>query len=91
MADAQTRVSIAPGVRTRMSGAELVILDFKGGEYFALGAVGAAIWHGLEKGEALGAIADAIAREHDVARDTALRDAIDLVAQLVDKGLVTAR
>jgi hypothetical protein len=87
--DEKTRVKISPSVYARPFGDELVLLEFARGEYFALDAIGAFIWRGLEEGQAIGQIADAIALEHDVTREAAFRDIVDLVTHMRDEKLLT--
>lgn len=84
-----TRVTVSSSVYARPFGDELVLLEFGRGEYFALDAVGALVWRKLEEGKTLGEIADAVASEHDVAREVAFRDIVDLVSHMRDQNLVT--
>jgi hypothetical protein len=85
-ADAHVRVE--PTVYARAFGGELVLLDFGSGEYYALDEIGAEIWRRIEAGEALGEVADAIARSYEVSRDQASRDIVALVTQMRDRGLI---
>lgn len=89
--DERSRMTISPSVYARAFGEELVLLDFGRGEYFGLDAVGAEIWRRLEAGDDLGAVADHIARQYEVSREAALRDIVDLVAQLRGSELVGIR
>jgi hypothetical protein len=75
-------------VYARAFGAELVLLDFARGEYFGLDEVGALVWSRIEAGDALGAIADAVTAQFDVAREIALRDIVTLVHELRSSLLV---
>ena len=93
-ADARTptagsRVKIAPSVYARTFGSEMVLLDFGRGEYFGLDELGTEIWRHLEAGEALAAIADAIVERHEVARDVALGDIVELVRSMIEHSLVS--
>ncbi len=80
--DERSRVTISPSVYARAFGEEIVLLEFGKGEYFGLDAVGADVWTRLEAGDDLGAAADHIAAQYEVSREEALRDIVDLVAQL---------
>ena len=80
--DERSRVTISPSVYARAFGEEVVLLEFGKGEYFGLDAVGADIWRRLEAGDDLGTAADRIVADYEVSREEALRDIVDLVAQL---------
>lgn len=83
-----TTATVKTVVYARSFGDEVVLLNFARGEYFALDAVGARIFTLVEKGSALGVIADAIVAEFDVDRARAFDDIVDLVAELQKNGLV---
>ena len=86
--DQHSRVTVAPSVYARAFGEEIVLLDFSKGEYFGLDAIGADIGRRLEAGDDLGAAADHLVAHYDVGRAEALRDIVDLVAELQNYGLV---
>lgn len=86
--DERTCLTASPSVYARAFGEELVLLDFGKGEYFGLDVIGAVIWRRLEAGDTLGAIAESVASQYEVGRDEALRDIVDLVAQLAENNLV---
>ncbi len=88
--DECSRVSPSPSVYARDFGEEVVLLDFGKGEYFGLDAVGAEVWRRLEAGDDLGAVATHISAQYEVGRDEALRDIVDLVAQLRERELLAA-
>jgi hypothetical protein len=86
--DERSRVTISPSVYARAFGDEVVLLEFGKGEYFGLDAVGAAVWRRLEAGDDLGAAAEHIVAQYEVGRDEALRDIVNLVAQLRNHALL---
>jgi hypothetical protein len=86
--DQRSRVTVSPSVYARAFGAEIVLLDFSKGEYFGLDAVGADVWRRLEAGDDLGAAADHVVAHYQVGREEALRDIVDLVAELQTYGLL---
>lgn len=86
--DEHSRAAPAPSVYARDFGEEVVLLDFGKGEYFGLDAVGAEIWRRLEAGDDLGTVASHISAQYEVGRDEALRDIVDLVAQLRERELL---
>jgi hypothetical protein len=88
--DERSHVTVSPSVYARDFGDEVVLLDFGKGEYFGLDAVGADIWRRMAAGDDLGTIADHISTSYEVGRDEALRDIVDLVAQLRGHELLAA-
>ena len=85
-----SRVTISPSVYARVFGDEIVLLEFGKGEYFGLDPVGAALWRRLEAGDDLGMAADHIVAAYEVDRERALRDIVDLVADLRNHDLLVA-
>jgi hypothetical protein len=88
--DERSRVTISPSVYARAFGEEVVLLEFGRGEYFGLDAIGAAVWRSFEAGHDLGTTADHIVEQYEVSREEALRDIVDLVAQLRNHELLVA-
>lgn len=86
--DPRSRVTIGPSVYARAFGDEIVLLEFGKGEYFGLDAVGAEIWRRLEAGDDFGAVAHHIAAQYEVSEEEALRDIVQLVAQLRQHELI---
>jgi hypothetical protein len=86
--EASTRIRVSSSVYARAFGSELVLLHFGRGEYFALDEIGAVVWRELEKGEALGTIADVLVSSFAVTREDALRDVVALVGELSRESLV---
>lgn len=84
----ETTVRVLPSVYARAFGTELVLLDFGRGEYFGLDELGAEIWKRLETGASLAAIVDEVVASHEVGREDAFRDIVDLVTHMRDHGLV---
>jgi hypothetical protein len=66
---------------------ELVILDLARGEYFTLGAIGSALWTGLETGRSVEEVARTVVGEYDVSLEEAIDDLEALASDLVRKGL----
>jgi hypothetical protein len=85
------RVRVSPSVYARAFGEELVLLDFGRGEYFGLDAIGTTIWRRLEAGDTVGGVADAVAAQFEVTRETALRDIAALVGHLREQTLVAVQ
>jgi hypothetical protein len=87
--DERSRVTLSPTVYARAFGEEVVLLEFGKGEYFGLDAIGADVWRRLEAGDDLGTVADHIVQRYEVSREEALRDIVDLVAQLRSHALLS--
>ncbi len=85
-----SRVRVKPSVLARPVGEQLVLLDLESGCYFSLNAVGAFIWHQLERGETSTAIVERIVAEYEVATAQAAADLDALLSDLIGHGLVTA-
>ncbi len=75
------------GTHTRVFDGELVILDMNGGQYYALDAIGTALWRGLEAGRTMEDIACEIASGYDVGVEEARNDLRGLVEELLKRGL----
>ncbi len=71
-------------------GEETVILDLTDGEYFELNDVGARIWEMIQQPCRLRDIEDALMEEYEVARELLRADILELVQEIVDKGLARA-
>ncbi len=82
------RLRCADAVHARFFDDELVILDLAKGEYFALDAIGARLWSGLQGGKGMREIAQEIASEYDVDLESALTDLCVLGDDLVLRGLL---
>ena len=82
------RVRCADAVHARLFDDELVILNLAKGEYFALDALGARLWAGLQAGRSVEEIAADVVAEYDVASDRALADLVALGEELVAQGLM---
>jgi len=86
--DERSKVTISPSVYARVFGEEIVLLEFGKGEYFGLDAIGADVWKRLEAGDDLGTAANHIATLYEVGPEEALRDIVDLVAELEKNALI---
>ena len=82
------KVTIPEQVMARQVGEETVILDLASGTYFGLDPVGARIWQLLGEGRTLAEVCESMLAEYEVSRDEIERDLNELLAALVDKGLI---
>jgi hypothetical protein len=72
-------------------GDEVAILDLDHSVYYGLDPVGARIWALLEQPARLDRVLAAIVAEFEVEAETARADLLELVDELLDKGLVERR
>ena len=80
---------VSPDVVFRDLDGEAVILNLASGTYFGLNVVASRMWQLIDEGRPPGAIVEAVAAEFDVDRDTVRADFEDLIAGLIERGLVT--
>src|SRR5215472_9769630 len=83
------RVAVADHVRFRQFEDELVLIDLAGGEYYSLNAVGTKIWQAARDGRTPTEIVTSLAQEYDVGHDEMLSDCLQLLEQLIKRGLLT--
>jgi hypothetical protein len=81
-------VVVSPHQVSTELGQETVILGAQAGEYFGLNEVGARIWSLLQQPTRVSTLCDIIVSEYDVARETCIRDVLELLGELDDKGLI---
>lgn len=83
----QRRYSFRDDVVVTDLGDQLVLLDPRTQEMFALGDAGRFIWQALP-GSALEQVAEALAAHYGIGHATAVADVLDLVAELGDADLL---
>lgn len=81
-------LSITPDQVSCDLAGEAVILELRSGKYFGLNEVGARVWELLKEKQSPGHIRDVLLEEYDVEPDQCERDLLDLLQQLIDRGLV---
>ena len=67
---------------------ELVIINLESGLYYSSVGVGGAVWQLMEAGQSLGAIAEKIARDLQVAHELVAADASGFLDQLLAAGVI---
>jgi adenine specific DNA methylase Mod len=70
-------------------GEETAILNMKDGVYYGLNPVGTTIWKHIQNKESIGKITDKILEEYSIDEETCYADLIELVENLLEKGLIT--
>lgn len=66
----------------------VLLLDVVSGDYYALDEVGARVWELADGSRSVGDIVTALCGEYDVPRATVETDALELLQDLADDGLV---
>jgi hypothetical protein len=89
MIDLATHLRRSDNVLAQRSGESLVLLDADGGLYYNLDDVGARIWELADGSRSVAAIASVLAGEYDAPLETIEADAIELLGELRDEGLVS--
>ena len=67
---------------------ECILLNLSTGDYFTLNNVGRFIWELLEEKTQITDICRAIIDKYDIDEDTARRDTLEIVRELIGEGLV---
>ena len=94
--DPQVRYVRSPDFLARDIGGHTVLIPLAGGigardeEVFSLNATGAAVWRELDGSASLGQIAVRLAARYGAASADVERDALTLVRELLDRGMVRA-
>jgi len=81
---------VADPVVFRELDGEAVLLHLETGIYFGLDRVGTHIWRALERRDPLDRLVAGLVQEYEVDAATARADALRLIQQLTDKGLLVA-
>lgn len=81
---------LAPGkhIHVREFDGELVVLDLKKGEYYALRDVGVFAWQRMSAGKTLEEVAVEVAGSYDVSVAVAMNDLLALGNEWLGRGLV---
>ena len=82
------RLAIAPEVVYQEVEGELILLDIRGGQYYALGSVGSRCWQLLAQHGDDEEVIKAIVGEFEVDEATARSDVGALVRRLLERGLL---
>ena len=69
---------------------ETVLLDLESEQYFGLDEVGTRIWALLNEGQGVAAIVETLLTEYEVEREQLEADVRELLAALLDAGLIEA-
>lgn len=86
--DNETVIKRAGNAISREINGEVVLLTPEDSTVHVLDEVGSRIWELCSDNVSIGAIADEIASEYDVTRETAQQDIIEFVGKLLDLGVI---
>ncbi len=86
--DDNQRIKAAPGVLSRVIDDEAVLLELSSGTYFGLNEVGSEIWQLIADGATTNELRQRLMQKFDVDPETLDRDLRELVAELLQRGLV---
>jgi hypothetical protein len=86
-----TVISASPDVLSGEFDAETVMLDLRGGVYYGLQDAGTRIWQMLASPTTVAAVRDAILAEYDVEPRRCEVDLMELLDDLIRRGLVRVR
>ena len=84
------RVAVRDGVMFNRVGEEVVLLDLDSGTYYGLDAVGARLWDLITGTATIGEAIEMMLGEYEVEAEVLERDVMRLVAELEEKGLISA-
>jgi hypothetical protein len=84
-------VAPAADVLTTEFGDEVVMLNLSDGVYYGLDEVGARVWAMLKQPVVVSEICSTLVREFDVEPERCERDLLDLLRELVSRGLIEIR
>jgi hypothetical protein len=84
-------VCLSPSQISRRLGEEVAILHMDKAAYYGLDPVGGRIWALIEKPVAVRKVLETMLGEYEVDAETAERDLLEIVGQLIDAGLVERR
>lgn len=86
--DLHQKVSVPDDVLIRVLHDEAVILNLDSGTYLGLNEAGTRMWTLLTESSSIQAAFEALLNEYDVEAKQLRADLIDLIAQLIDNGLL---
>ena len=84
------RVAVRDGVMFNRVGEEVVLLDLDSGTYYGLDAVGGRLWDLITGTATVGEAIETMLGEYEVEADVLESDVMRLVAELEEKGLISA-
>lgn len=81
-------LSVAPGVLSRQSGEELVVVLPEEGRFLVLNRTGAAVFWMMDRRRTLREIAAALSQEYHIPIERAEQDVLVLAGKLLERGAV---
>ncbi|MGI9615897.1 MAG: PqqD family protein [Acidimicrobiales bacterium] len=87
----QATFEASPGLVSRIVGDETVLVDLDAELYYSLDPIGSMAWSWLTTGYTIDGVAEELVQSFDVELGVAQADIEELVAELIDAGLLLAR
>jgi hypothetical protein len=91
MLSEDSTVAVVAGQVSSDLGGEVAILNLEAGMYYGLDDVGARVWELAQEPTAVRSIQDKILEEYEVDPDQGRREVFELLAELVEEGLLEVR
>lgn len=89
--DGTLRAALAPDVHVRAFDGEMILLNARGGEYYALNDVGQDLVQALERGYSLEECARRLHEQYEVEWLTMCSDILELARELLSRKLIVLR
>ncbi|WP_395341878.1 HPr-rel-A system PqqD family peptide chaperone [Ningiella sp. W23] len=90
MLEKNTEITVNQNALVQKVSDEMVILDSESGQYYTLNEMATKMLEHAQSGKTLGEIVLSICDEYDASEQEVEQDLKDMIAQLLDKGLVRA-
>jgi hypothetical protein len=88
MTTGSSRLSVSPDALINFVDKEAVVLDLKSEQYFGLNESGARMWSVLAETRTINGAFEQLVTEYDVDPETLRKDLEELVAKLIERGLL---
>lgn len=90
MLDLNSRIEKNRAICDCSLGNELALMDIDTGKYYTLNPVGKSIWREVEKVVSIKGLVEILSKEFEVSEKNCLKDVLEYLNDLKDKGLIQA-
>lgn len=87
--DMDSKILRTTSAMETLVGNEVVLMVLESGNVYGLGDTGSAVWKLLAKPTTLQPVVDALVEEYDAPRSVIEHDVLELIEEMVERGLVT--
>ena len=77
-------------VAAKIVDGEAILINLSNGMYYSMDSVGAFVWSLIEAGHTQDSIAEVVADQYEIARETAIQDIATLIGELTTENLVVS-